>query len=265
MTRSLRSLVERARPQASRQVAAADSRHLSRCLQPPRAETKGTLCVRSSKTPHTCGCLPAWRVPSIRRIMMSFCSVATRRALIGAPVGRLASPLGRSPRPGGWPVGRATHGSRSSHVLRPPRTRRSPSSIDLPRRRHASSTSSLSCRLLTSRRICGHFFPSPPKMVGRRRKKVFLSNGWKSVGEKVPMIGKCQPFCARSASTTSTIFCCLRRGSRETASNTRPVRPPEGAARRGFGSPSKSSTVTPSVLAMDASLSERGICPLRSQ
>jgi hypothetical protein len=58
---------------------------------PPHAETKGILCVRSSKTPHTCGCLPALRVPSIRRIMMVFCSGVPRRALKGAS---LSVPVG---------------------------------------------------------------------------------------------------------------------------------------------------------------------------
>jgi hypothetical protein len=35
--------------------------------------------------------------------------------------------------------------------------------------------------------------------VGRRKKKVFLSNGWKCAGEKVPTPGKCQ--CGESYSS----------------------------------------------------------------
>jgi len=124
---------ERARPQEPRQSALvedAESR-LSRLLLHPHAETKGTLCVRSSKTPHTCGCLPALRVPSIRRIMMNFCSGArprrarrSRNAACYARPRSAESPLlGHSPLQGRAPLVGPGTARRASHVPGPPRTR----------------------------------------------------------------------------------------------------------------------------------------------
>ena len=49
------------------------------------------------------------------------------------------------------------------------------------------------------------------------------------------------------SSTTSTIRCCLRRGSSETSRKTCPSLPPGAVARRGFGCPRSSSMVTPRI------------------
>ncbi len=78
-------------PAGAAPVGHGSRRRLSRLLLHPHAETKATLCVRSSKTPRTRGCLPALRVPSARRIMCSFVPAPPRRALKGAS---LSVPLG---------------------------------------------------------------------------------------------------------------------------------------------------------------------------